>query len=179
MHPKHTTPLQNKTRYESLGSSIWSFETLIARTFSRLHLGAHNIKALKCLTVPPPKVPFIPPPHPTTQLHPFNYFSTSASSLLHSVPAFALSLVSETATVVVYSKIYSARAFGTLSRLWDVLPEKQLSSPLGQQLKALIWVSQVRRDRGGSVFPLELVTASDLLLSCIFIISCSGNQQRN
>lgn len=29
MHPKHTTPLQNKTRYESLESSIWSFETLI------------------------------------------------------------------------------------------------------------------------------------------------------
>jgi len=29
MHPKHTTPLQNKTRHESLGSSIWSFETLM------------------------------------------------------------------------------------------------------------------------------------------------------
>ncbi len=29
MHPKHSTPLQNKTRNESLGSLIWSFEALI------------------------------------------------------------------------------------------------------------------------------------------------------
>lgn len=30
------------------------------------------------------------------------------------------------------------------------------------------------RGKWGSVFPLELVTASDLLLSCIFIIGCAG-----
>lgn len=77
----------------------------LARTFSRLHLGAHNIKALKCLTVPPPKVPFIPPPHPTTRLHPFNYFSTSASSVLHCVPAFAFTTEAVSLTNDVYSKI--------------------------------------------------------------------------
>lgn len=36
----------------------------------------------------------------------------------------------------------STLAFGSLSRLWDILPEQQPSSPLGQQLKALIWVSR-------------------------------------
>lgn len=81
----------------------------LARTFSRLHLGAHNIKALKCLTVPPPKVPFIPPPHTTTQLHPFNYFSTSASSLLHSVPAFAFTTLAVSLTNDGNSEIQSSK----------------------------------------------------------------------